>query len=239
MRRLLERYHRDLVVLIYLLFVYPIFTSEATYGRHPPIAVLVLFLAISLGGVSGNWLTLRGLDRKIRERRLQRLVELPFFRFLAALFALPFWPVYALGALVEGFIDSAWMPVVFVLLAGANVTMLQRYGRGRSDAVSPRWLTIVGTIQLLLFELTVYTLLLEGFPLAEKDSHVSLAALPLLVVPMTGLFVLLFLPSFFAFHVEECVRRRSKGRAFLSLWARFILTRYLPVYLYFYLRGPG
>jgi hypothetical protein len=29
------------------------------------------------------------------------------------------------------------------------------------------------------------------------------------------------------------------GRAFLSLWARFILTRYLPVYLYFYLRGPG
>jgi len=235
--RFLERYHRDLAVLIYLLPVYPVFTSEATYGRHPPTAVLVL--AISLGGLSGNWLVLRGLDGKIRERQLQKLVELPFFRFLAALVVLPFWPVFALGGLVDGFIDSAWMPVVFVLLAGINGTMLSRYGRGRSHAVSPRWLTIVGTSQLLLFELTIYTVLLEGFPLGEKDFHVSLASLPLLVAPMTGLFVLFFLPSLFAFHVEECVRRRSRGRAFLSLWARFILTRYLPVYLLFYLRGPG
>ncbi|MHC4137179.1 MAG: hypothetical protein ACYTDU_02060 [Planctomycetota bacterium] len=239
MYRILRRYHRDLAALMYLLLVYPVFTSETTYGRHPPTAVLALFLAISLGGLSGNWLMLRGLDRKIREQKLQRLVELPFFRFLAALVVLPFWPVFAIGGLVEGFIDSAWMPVVFVFLAGVNGTMLSRYGRGRSNAVSPRWLTIVGTIQLLLFELTIYTVLLEGFPMAERNFHVSLASLPLLVVPMTGLFVLLFLPSFLAFHVEECVHRRSKGRAFLSLWARFILTRYLPVFLHFYLRGPG
>jgi hypothetical protein len=224
-------------VLVYLLLVYPVFTSEATYGRDPPTAVVALFLAISLGGVAGNWLVLRGLDKRIREQGLQKQVELPFFRFLAALVALPFWPVFALGGLFEGFIDSFWMPVVFVALAGVTGTMLSRYGRGRSGAVSPRWLTIVGTTQLLVFELTIYTVLLEGFPLGEKDFHVSLASLPLLVVPMTGLFVLLLLPSFFAFHVEECVRRRSRGRAFLSLWARFILTRYLPVYLLFYLRG--
>ena len=237
MHRILWRYHRDLAVLIYLVVVYPVFTSETTYGVHPPTAVVVLFLAICLGGLSGNWLVLRGLDGKIRERKMQKLVELPFFRFLAALVALPLWPVFALGGLIEGFLDSLWMPVVFFILAGVNGTMLSRYGRGRSHAVSPRWLTIVGTSQLLLFELTVYTILLEGFPLAEKNFHVSLASLPLLVVPMTGLFVLLFLPSFFAFHVEECVFRRSKGRAFLSLWARFIFTRYLPVYVYFYLRG--
>jgi hypothetical protein len=234
---ILRRHHRDLVVVVYLLLVYPIFTSETTYGRDPPAAVVVLFLLISLGGLTGNWLVLRGLDARIRARQLQELVELPFFRFLAALVALPFWPVFALGGLVEGFGDSFWMPVVFIVLAAVNATMLSRYGRGRSDAASPRWLTIAGTAQLLIFELTVYTMLLEGFPLGEKDFHVSLASLLLLVVPMTGLFVLLFLPSFFAFHVEECVHRRSRGRAFLASWARFLLTRYLPVYLLLYLRG--
>lgn len=241
--RFLRKHYRDVACLAYLLLVYPQMANASNLTPGSPAFhwISALWLLISLAGVAATAIKLRSLDPEIKKYNLQREVSAPAQRFLAGFIALPLMitmPIFmVLGP--AGF--ESWLGPTHLSLGVVSWMLLLRFGRGKGPdpAFPDRWLGSVATVVLLLFELHLYTIFLESLAMADEGFRISMRSLLVLLLPMTGLYFLLFLPATIGFYIEECVRRRSPGMAAGVLWLKFAVYRFLPVYLLSYLEGRG
>jgi len=243
--RLLKKYYRDLTALGYLFFLYPLFSRVADFSPESKEWGLVvgLWLLIAVAGAVANVVKIRALGPEIEEHKLQKVVQSQGMRFMAGLIALPLMivlPVFIWWESSHETTTPDWALGVPYLIIGGILWLLldPTAGVGRKAARS-RNPARLATAALVVFELFVYTVFLEGLGSGDAGFHVSLTSIVILVFPTSALFFLLFLPSTIGFYVEATVRYRSAGVAAGVLWLRFILTRYLPVYVLFYLEGQG
>lgn len=241
MMRWATAYYRELITLGFLLFLYPQLTDRKNLIPDSPGFAWFHLLWIGMGliGIAGNILKLRSLDPAIRDRRLLRQVTATPTRFLAGFIALPlmlFLPVFILVGEKNA---ETGLAVGFLLLGLVIWVLLLQSGSGRRREQPARRTVLLGNGLLILFELFLYTLFLESIWLAEEDFHITLFALVTLVLPMTGLFFLLFLPATIGFYIEECVRSGSWKVAAARQWFKFAVFRYLPTYTLFYMESHG
>jgi hypothetical protein len=241
MIRFLKRRHRDLAALAFLLVVYPQLTNEAHLSNDSPTLrwVLVFWFVMAVVGIAATVIKLRALEPTIGERKAEQAVKAPANRFLAAMMALPLVVEMPLFMLLGEDSMESWIGPVHMVLGVALWITLTQLGRKGGRAPLPRWLARSATVALILFELHLYTIFLESLWITDQSFHVTLRTLFVLLIPMVGLFYLLFLPATIGFYIEECTRRGSAALAGGVLLLRFVFYRYLPTYLVLYLEGRG
>ncbi len=242
-RRYLRHHYRDVAALAYLLLVYPQMTNASHLTPESPAMnwISALWLVISLAGVAATIIKLRSLDPEIKKYNLESEVRAPAQRFLAGFIALPLMitmPIFmVLGP--AGF--ESWLGPTHMSIGVVIWILLLQFGRGKSKGMADqdKWLTHMATVVLVLFELHLYTIFLESLSMADEGFRISMRSMLIVLLPMTGLFFMLFLPATIGFYIKECVRHRSRAIALAMLWLKFVVYRFLPVYLLSYLEGRG
>lgn len=235
---LLGRYYRDIAAVLFFLLIYPILLHPRFYqGGHKTLASL--YFLLSLLGFLGNGLVLWQADVRMQKPLKPSLRP---FRFLGGFIALPVFSLFGLMMLWEPPVSDAKFIGSYILFCCLSGWIVWSFGFGTPKKGQPKahpQLHMVGTIALLLYELTLYTLFLETMPRNEAHLYITLRTLLILIIPMTLLYLLLFLPATLGFLVEDCMRYGDWRKALARGYLRFIFYRYLPAYLALYATMPA
>lgn len=233
----LKRNYQDVVAVGFFVIIHPLLVHspllEGSWEKDNSYLAGFLFLLIGLA-YPGNFYKLRALEVQIKSPLPEYFTWL---RFLAGIIVLPVFTlslaVRGLQNLSENCVGWLWLGLC---IPGAWIFF--GYGKEKKKPHNrPVWENKLGTVFLLIAELTLYTAFLEIFPKEQIGFHVSWNSFLFLTLPMSFLYFVFFLPLVVSFVLEEYLKTNSLKKTLLRRWAHFIFFRYVPIYFVYFWNG--